>query len=281
MTGTTVRDIEITDGRVRVTLLGQGRPLLFLHGISARGRAWRRVAESFVSRHPGWRCWLPDLLGRGDSDARPELPHTLDDEVRRMRELIRALAPDGRAPRLVAGHSQGAALALALAGIEPGVRGLLLASPVTAGIRRPVILRALRSSTVRRLAGHAFGPLHGPIGRLVLRRAGGPAFRASPALAEAYARPWAEPRRARALMRILADWSPADLASRMPGRPLAAHVVTGGRDPRIPVQAARRLAAQLECGFTLAPEGGHVLTEQHPGLLTRRLAELAARVSAA
>ena len=276
-----VRDIEITDGTVRVTILGEGRPVLFLHGISAHGRAWRSVAEAFVAEHPGWMCWLPDLLGRGASEASPGLSYTLDDEVRRLREIIRALALDGGAPRLVAGHSQGAAAALALAGVEPSVRGLLLANPVTADIRRPLVLRALRSSGVRRAAGHAFAPLHGQIGRLVLRRAGGPAFRAPPALVEAYARPWADPVRARTLMRILSDWRPADLERRMPDRPLAAHVVTGAHDPRIPVVAARRLAVRLGCGITVSPDGGHVLTEQHPRMLARLLAGLAATVSAA
>ncbi|WP_419935608.1 alpha/beta fold hydrolase [Candidatus Palauibacter sp.] len=276
-----VRDIEITDGTVRVTILGEGRPVLFLHGISAHGRAWRSVAEAFVAEHPDWMCWLPDLLGRGASEASPGLSYTLDDEVRRIREVIRALAPHGGAPRLVAGHSQGAAVALALAGVEPAVHGLLLASPVAAGIRRPPVLGLLGSEPVRRAVGNMFAPLHGHIGHLVLRRAGGPAFRAPPALVEAYARPWADPARARTLMRILADWRPADLESRMPDRPLAAHVVTGARDPRIPVAAARRLAARLGCGITVAPEGGHVLTEQHPRLLARLLAGLAATVSAA
>ena len=273
--------VQIGVGAVRVEILGEGCPVLFLHGLSARGRAWRPVAEAFAAMRPGWTCWLPDLLGRGGSDAPTGLPYTLDDEVRRIRAVLRALVPGGRVPRLVAGHSQGAAVALGLAAVEPAVRGVLLSNPVTADIRRPVVLGLLRSDRVRRLAGRVIAPLHGPVGRLVVKRACGPAFTPPPGLAAAYARPWAHPERARALMRILADWRPADLARHLPSRPLAAHVVTGAHDPRIPVAAARGLAERLGCDLTVCPDGGHVLTEQHPQLLARMLGELATTVSEA
>ncbi len=273
-----MHNVAIRDGTARVAVLGRGRPALFLHGISAHGRAWRPVAELFVEAHPGWECWLPDLPGRGASDARPGLSYTLDDEVRRLRELVRALAPDGPRPRLVAGHSQGAAIALALALAERSISGLLLSNPVTPEIRSPTVLRLLRSSTVRAAIGSLLAPLHAPLGHLVLRRACGPAFRAPPDLVAAYARPWGSPRQARTLLRILCDWRPSELEDRMPRRSVAAHVTAGAHDPRIPVAAARRLAARLECGFTLSRDGGHVLTEQHPRLLARLLGELAARL---
>ena len=261
------RNVPIGDGTVRVSILGQGRPVLFLHGISAHGRAWRPVAERFADEHRGWECWLPDLAGRGVSDAQPGLSYTLDDEVRRLRQLVRAIAPDGPWPRLVAGHSQGAAIALALARAEPEIES-------------PSVLRLLRYAAVRRVVGGVLAPLHAPLGHLVLRRACGPAFRAPSDLVAAYARPWASPRRARTLLRILADWRPAELEDRMPDHPIATHVVTGAHDPRIPVEAAKRLASRLSCDFTVCRDGGHVLTEQHPQLLARLLAELAAGVSA-
>ena len=273
-----VRNVALGDGTVRVAILGRGRPVLFLHGISAHGRAWRPVAERFVDEHRGWECWLPDLPGRGVSDAQPGLSYTLDDEVRRLRALVRALAPDGPRPQLVAGHSQGAAIALALARAEPEIRGLLLSNPVTPEIRSPAVLRLLRSSIVRRVVGGVLAPLHAPLGHLVLRRACGPVFRAPPDLVAAYARPWASTRRARTLLRILADWRPSELEGRMPDRPIAAHVVTGAHDPRIPVEAGKRLASRLGCDFTVCPDGGHVLTEQHPQLLARILRELAPRL---
>ena len=273
-----VRNAAIRNGTVRVTVLGRGRPVLFLHGISAHGRAWRPVAERFAEEHPGWECWLPDLPGRGASDARQEISYTLDDEVRRLRAVVRELSPDGPRPQLVAGHSQGAAIALALAEAEPSISGLLLSNPVTSEIRSPAVLRLLRSAAVRRAVGGVLAPLHAPLGHLVLRRACGPAFRAPRELVAAYARPWASPARARTLLRILADWHPEELEDRMPRRPVAAHVVTGAHDPRIPVGAARRLAARLDCDFTVSSDGGHVLTEQHPRLLARLLGELAGRL---
>jgi len=296
------RDIETREGRVRVRVLGRGPAALFLHGVSAQSRSWLPVARALGTSGRPLTCWLPDLLGRGASAAHPELRYTLDDEVRRLRELVDVLVSSTRShppaqsesadgpesadaaeslnvasggpPAVVVGHSQGAAIALAYAQKEPAVRGLVLSNPISADIRRPLVLSALDSRWVRHALARGFSPFSGLVGRVVLRRAGGPHFRVPPETSDAYAAPFRDPTRARTLMRILSDWRPADLASRMPSRELAVHVFAGAHDPRVPVEAARRLAERLDAGFTCVPNGGHVLPEQEPQLLADAIARL-------
>lgn len=272
--------LRIPEGEIRARALGRGEPVLFLHGVSARGETWRPVAERVTGRV---RAWLPDLLGRGESDARPDVSYDLDAEVIRAGRIADALArieageagvdvPAG-GPRVLVGHSHGAALALALAGERPGVKGLVLSNPVSPWIRRPRILDTLAWGPVRRVAARALAPLHRPFGRFVLARAAGPGYRPSAGQIETYARPYADPRRAETLMRVLGDWRPEELDGRLPSG-CAVRIVTGARDPRVPVSSARRLAASLGGTIHVLEDGGHMLPEQHPETLAREIVTL-------
>lgn len=269
--------LDLPEGEIRVRMLGHGEPVLCLHGASASGDIWLRLARDLAGRA---RFWLPDLLSRGASRPRPDVAYDLGSEVGRVLALSRRLAAlpaeDGRMPRLVVGHSQGAAIALGMAAADPRVTSLLLVNPVTSDIRRPTILGLLRSGAVRRAVARLLAPRRLHVARLVLARAAGPSYSVSPEAVAAYAEPYADVARAEALMRVLADWRPGEGAQHLPSRRLDARVIAGERDPRIPVEAARRLAERLEAPFSLVPGGGHILPEQSPALLARALEELLA-----
>ena len=272
--------LRIPEGEIRALALGRGEPLLFLHGVSARGETWRPVAERLAGRA---RAWLPDLLGRGASASRPDVSYDLEAEVIRAGRIADALArveaeldgvrvrPDG--PRVLVGHSHGAAIALALAAGRPGVEGLVLSNPVSPWIRRPRILDALAARPVRRAVARALAPLHRPFGRLVLARAAGPLYRPTASQIETYAGPYADRTRAETLMRVLGDWRPAELGGRLPSG-LAVRVVTGALDPRIPVASVRRLATALDAPLRVIEDGGHMLPEQHPDTLADEIGAL-------
>ena len=233
------------------------------------------VAERVAERAT---LWMPDLLGRGASTVGPDLRYSLEREVERIRDLVSALGdemePVGGFPTVIAGHSQGAAIAIALAAREPDIQGLVLSNPVTPWTRRPRVLNLLGAGLIRRVAAGMFWPLRRPLARAIIRRASGPRFRPRAEMIEAYAEPYAERARAETLMRVLADWRPDELLSRMPSRDLVVRVVAGGLDPRITMASAERLARELGGTLRRVPDGGHVLPEQVPGLLAREIEEV-------
>ncbi len=84
--------------------MGQGEPLVLLHGLGDSHRTWRRVAPTLANR---FRVIMPDLPGHGLS-GRPDAPYTLDWYARTMRSFFDQLD----LPRAhVIGHSFGGGVA--------------------------------------------------------------------------------------------------------------------------------------------------------------------------
>lgn len=271
--------VRLDDGVVRRRVLGHGPAVLCLHGVSAHGGVWSRVADRLRGT---FTLHVPDLLGRGVSEPRPDVPYRLRDEVARAATLASELPDRGY---LVAGHSQGAALAVALAGSAerrnrvPAPAGLVLIAPVTPWTQRPRLLEALRLSPVRRAVAPLGSVARGPVTRWVLEhRAFADPSRVEASTVRRYARPWSDVRRARALLRVLADWRPAELSGHLPDAPPPTQVVAGAMDRRIRPAEARRWAGRLGAGFSLARGAGHVVPEERPDLTAaavRRVAERA------
>jgi lipase len=87
-------------------------PLVCLHGISAHGRRYRRLAEERLARR--FRVLAPDLRGHGRSDWEP--PWNLATHLADVVETMDAAGVE-RAPWV--GHSFGARLVLELCAVSP------------------------------------------------------------------------------------------------------------------------------------------------------------------
>jgi pimeloyl-ACP methyl ester carboxylesterase len=85
--------------------------LLAVHGITANGLAWK-VTAGFL---PRWRLIAPDLRGRGRSGSLPG-PFGLSRHAEDLAELLDAM---GVERAVVAGHSMGGFVAVALAALRP------------------------------------------------------------------------------------------------------------------------------------------------------------------
>ncbi|MGQ0668210.1 MAG: alpha/beta fold hydrolase [Actinomycetota bacterium] len=83
---------------------GEGRPIVFIHGVMCSGRFFDRQLE-FFSR--GFRVVVPDLRGHGDSE-RAQTGHTVSNYARDLRALFEAIGVER--PVLV-GWSMGAMVA--------------------------------------------------------------------------------------------------------------------------------------------------------------------------
>ena len=105
--------------------------VIAVHGITANGLCWPRVADEVARRRPGVRFLAPDLRGRADSPAGEEHPG-LDAHVA---DLVGLTGEQARRPVLL-GHSMGAFVCALLAAGHPQVpAGVVL---VDGGLSFPV-----------------------------------------------------------------------------------------------------------------------------------------------
>lgn len=264
---------EVPGGVIPVWTAGAGKPVLLVHGLSANHSEWTEVA---VRLAPAFHVILPDLVGRGASLPEARADFSLEVEVERLLHVLRAVGvTDGPEPPLVAGHSHGAALAVALACRTP-VAGLVLANPVTPWTRRPPVLDLLHRPAIRRTIEPLLRACRRPLTRYILTRRvyGSPPASIERAVAR-YAEPYADPNRGRALLRVLRDWQPAALEGLRPdGVPM--EVLAGGEDRRIGAEEAARWAARLGAGFDVVDDAAHAVPEEAPD----RVAALIRRVAA-
>jgi len=126
--------------------VGEGTPLLLLHGFTGSARSWGEHIDAWSPDH---RVIAPDLLGHAGSDA-PTDPARYD-LARQAQDLVELLRLLGATPTAIVGYSMGARLALVTALMRPDlVASLLLESP-SAGIVDPAA-RAARVEADERLA---------------------------------------------------------------------------------------------------------------------------------
>jgi pimeloyl-ACP methyl ester carboxylesterase len=264
------------------TRLGQGEPLVLLHGIGLSRQSWDPVVPALARQ---FDVIAVDLPGFGDSPQNHATPADADAQAEPAalaRAVAVLLAELGVTEPHVAGNSLGGWVALELAAIHP-VASLTLLSP--AGLWRrntPAYCRvSLRAS--RWLARHAPGPLsrlvNYRLGRaLVLGQTHGHPTRLSPGYA----------RSAIAAMGTCPGFD-ATLAVTATRRCLATTAIDvpvtvafGSRDVLLPRRLARHLdqlppAAQEE---TL-PGCGHVPMADDPAAVAALISRTAARAGTA
>jgi pimeloyl-ACP methyl ester carboxylesterase len=121
------QQVYVDDSRVEVLALGEGEPLLFLHGWGLSPRAYLPALHSLADR--GYGVTAPSLPGFGRSDARSNHDHSLRGVADHMIEALEALALPDRLP--VVAHSFGAGVSLRIAALRPDlISRLTLISPV-------------------------------------------------------------------------------------------------------------------------------------------------------
>lgn len=107
--------------------MGQGSPLLFLHGWQSGGSQWLPLWETMG---PSFHCFAPDCLGFGDSE-KPTTIASLAEHEEVLYHYSQALSLKRS---IVIGHSLGAWIALRYALNHPDrVRALVLWSPLGLG----------------------------------------------------------------------------------------------------------------------------------------------------
>jgi pimeloyl-ACP methyl ester carboxylesterase len=146
------RFLQVPGGRLRYLTVGEGEPLLLVHGLGGAAANWLALAPLLV---PGRRLLVPELPGHGDSSPLPAAP-SLNAYADPLASL---LENESAAPAAVVGHSLGGAIALRLAiRRRDTVRALVLAGAAGISSATPSARYALTITGLlkpgRRIAPH-------------------------------------------------------------------------------------------------------------------------------
>lgn len=118
--GTTTQTTEVGGHRIAYRTIGDGIPVLMLHGWPLDGASFDALAAGLADRA---RCIMPDLPGAGESPADPVVPSPRG----QARLIAQLLVSIGSPPAVVVGSDSGGMTGRWLAADRPDlVRGLVL-----------------------------------------------------------------------------------------------------------------------------------------------------------
>jgi 2-hydroxymuconate-semialdehyde hydrolase len=114
--------VQLTGAEVEFEDLGEGTPILLLHGFPATRYLWSQVTPALVGQ--GYRAIAPDLVGYGSSSAKPGVRIDMASQARWMWELLDRL---GIERAFIVAHDVGSAAAQLMVTESPArVRGLVI-----------------------------------------------------------------------------------------------------------------------------------------------------------
>ena len=256
------------DGRaVHITQMGDGEPLVLLHGFGGSSYSWRRVVPLLAERY---RVVAIDLNGFGYSQRpRALADYTIEGQLATVLEVLRSL---GIERAHLAGHSYGGALAIHLAHRYPEhLLSLILIN--SAGPEYPRSRRYW-------LAG--VRPLISPLVRTLGLRRGriGGSLRASVAddslITDGLVDAYLERLRIEGAVRAYRGLTAPGLESAgpvpYPELDLPVLVLWGAEDELIEPEQGRQAAQQMPRGeFVLLDSVGHLPMEESPAELAREM----------
>ncbi|RWM72047.1 MAG: alpha/beta hydrolase [Mesorhizobium sp.] len=145
--------IEIDGNRIHYVETGEGRPIVFLHGLGAQLHHFRHTL--FTSFGHGYRLIALDRPGSGNSVRAKGATGRLPEQAEIVRRVIERL---GLEKPLVVGHSLGGAIALTLAvGHPETISGIALLAPLThmePTVRETFGSLYIKSPLLRRIMAH-------------------------------------------------------------------------------------------------------------------------------
>lgn len=81
------RVVDVNNSFIHYREIGEGRPIVFLHGMPVSSYLWRHVMPALASFG---RCIAPDLIGMGDS-GKPEIQYTIQDHIDYITQFIEVM----------------------------------------------------------------------------------------------------------------------------------------------------------------------------------------------
>lgn len=255
------RFVETADLRWHVQVLGRGPAALLLHGVGGASHSWRDVAPLLAAR---MTVVIPDLPGHGFSAQGRHAARTLPGMAAALRALCAALDVT---PRVLAGHSAGAAAAARMALDAPGsARAVVAFNGAFMPFKWP---EAVTLPSMARLM--AVNPFSAPA-MAVLARSGVGArvmtammARRDPEALRLYTRLFGAPGHVAAALNMMAAWDLGGLAQEIAGMATPITVVVGDADRVVAPREGRDLArATPSARLEVWPGLGHLAHEEAP-----------------
>lgn len=248
---------RVSAGELAYVDMGEGPPVLFLHGFPTSSFLWRREAWLLAQRT---RVIVPDLLGYGESDKPADADLSERAQAGYAQELLEHL---GVREVAVVGHDLGGAIAqmLALDGTTD-VRALVLVDSACFDAWPVEGVRMLRATPPEQETAE----LAADVVRLAFDAGMGHRERIDEADLRRYVEPWTKD--PRSLFRAARAISGEGLAGRdreLAGLAAPVLVIWGEDDPFLDASLAERLGEALPgSAVALLPGCSHFVTEDAP-----------------
>ena len=257
------RFLNISGQRWHVQVMGSGPGVLLIHGTGAATHSFRTLGSILAER---FTVVIPDLPGHGFSHAPPTMAgYQLPNVAHGIAALLRALDVQ---PRVVVGHSAGAAVAIRMVldgAIAPAgiisLNGALLPFP---GMTNDFLGSAARFLASSSLTARMFTLFAGnrPSAERLLRSTGS---RIDPEGTQLYARLTANPGHVHGALALMANWDLRPLARDLPRLAVPLILVTGSRDGMVPPSESFRVRSLVPKAELVSLRGlGHLAHEERP-----------------
>jgi pimeloyl-ACP methyl ester carboxylesterase len=262
------RRVELPQGSVAFDVLGQGPPVVLVHGTPTWSYLWRKVVPALEGDHS---VYVFDLLGYGDSPAGPSADISVAAQARLLVELLDRWGLEEPA---VAGHDIGGAVVLRTHLLHR--RRFRRIALVDAVILAPWITATTRHMQAH-LAAYQTMPVH-IYEQIVAAHLRTAAFGALDEEAfSAYLRPWRGERGRAAYFQKVAQFDEDHTAEFEPllaglGAPLL--LLWGEQDAWLSPELGRRLLDRIPgAELTVIPGAGHLSMEDAPEAVAAALAK--------
>jgi 2-hydroxymuconate-semialdehyde hydrolase len=247
--------VDVSGGELAYAELGEGPPVLLVHGFPTSAFLWRRDAPLLASR---FRVVAPDLLGYGESEKPPGADLSVLAQARYVGELLDRLGVEELA---VVGHDLGGAVAQLLA-LEGRVKAMVLMDTACFDVWPIEGVKMLQAVP----AGQQTAEFVESVVRLTFDIGIGHAGRMDDAAFQAYLLPWMDD--PAAFFRAVGAIDGVGLAGRdedLAGLDLDTFIIWGEDDPFLGSELAERLGEAIP-GSTVAllPGCSHFVTEDAP-----------------
>lgn len=253
--------------------MGEGAPIVLLHGTGAATHSWRHLMP-LLAQHR--RVIAMDLPGHGFTRGKPAAGLTLPGMATAVTALLAAMDVQ---PAQLVGHSAGAAVALKMvhSGLDvPEVIGLNAALMPFPGVFAPLFQGLARALVLNPLVPRLFAAsarTSGDTGRLLVRSTGS---RIDAEGERCYAMLLGNSHHCRGALEMMAGWDLAGLQRDLPKVQARVHLIHGAKDAAVPASAARQ-AAQLipEAKLNVLAGLGHLAHEERADLVAQAIAAAA------